>query len=43
MTSIDALIARAKRLHGVNDDVLEEEWNNICSLAYDNLIRDLEE
>lgn len=43
MTSVDTLLTRAKRLHGMNDDALEEEWANLCSVAHEELIKDLEE
>ncbi len=42
MSSIDSLLTRAKRLHGANDDALEEEWNNMLDMEVESLLADLE-
>src|ERR1700680_3572390 len=42
MTSIDTLLIRAKRLHGVNDDALEAEWNDMLDLEVESLLADLD-
>ena len=42
MSSIDTLLKRAKRLHGVNDDALEAEWNNMLDMEVEGLLADLE-
>lgn len=42
MTSIDMLLTRAKRLHGVNDDALEEEWNTMLDMEVESLLADLD-
>ena len=42
MSSIDTLLKRAQRLHGVNDDALEAEWNNMLDMEVEGLLADLE-
>lgn len=42
MASIDSLLTRAKKLHGVNDDALEIEWQNMLDMEVETLLADLE-
>jgi hypothetical protein len=43
MTSIESLLTRAKKLHGINDDALEVEWNNMLDMEVESLMADLED
>jgi hypothetical protein len=43
MSSIESLLTRAKRLHGINDDALEIEWNAMLDMEVEELLTDLEE
>jgi hypothetical protein len=42
MSSIDSLLTRAKKLHGINDDALEVEWNNMLDLEVESLMADID-
>jgi len=42
MASLDALLTKARKLHGTNDDVLEEEWSNMLDMEVESLLADLD-
>ncbi len=42
MSSIDALLKRARRLHGAPDDVLEAEFDALCEVEKEQLLAELD-